>query len=86
MTEYKVIVDKSTVPVGTADLVLQAIAEELRLRGFHTSYSVVPNPEFLKEGAAIRDALRSPAIVDRRNLYDPKFVRDQGITYLAVGR
>lgn len=63
MTEYKVIVDKSTVPVGTADKVKQAMQEELNLRGMTTAFSMVSNPEFLKEGAAIEDFNRPDRIV-----------------------
>jgi UDPglucose 6-dehydrogenase len=63
MTDYKVVVDKSTVPVGTGDLVKQAIAEELAKRGVTTPYSVVSNPEFLKEGAAVEDFMRPDRIV-----------------------
>jgi UDPglucose 6-dehydrogenase len=63
MTEYKVIVDKSTVPVGTADKVKQAMQEELNLRGMTTTFSMVSNPEFLKEGAAIEDFNRPDRIV-----------------------
>ena len=63
MTDYKVVVDKSTVPVGTADLVKAAIAEELQKRGIVTPYSVVSNPEFLKEGAAVEDFMRPDRIV-----------------------
>ncbi len=48
MTDYKVIVDKSTVPVGTADKVRDAIAEELKRRAVDVPYAVVSNPEFLK--------------------------------------
>lgn len=63
MTEYKVIVDKSTVPVGTAEKVKQAIQEELDKRSIDTAFSVVSNPEFLKEGAAIYDFNRPDRIV-----------------------
>jgi UDPglucose 6-dehydrogenase len=63
MTDYKVVVDKSTVPVGTADRVHAAIAEELAQRGVNTPYAVVSNPEFLKEGAAVEDFMRPDRIV-----------------------
>jgi UDPglucose 6-dehydrogenase len=63
MTDYKVVVDKSTVPVGTADKVRSAIAEELKTRGNQTPYSVVSNPEFLKEGAAVEDFMKPDRIV-----------------------
>lgn len=63
MTDYKVVVDKSTVPVGTADRVNEAIADELRLRGVQTPYAVVSNPEFLKEGAAVDDFMRPDRII-----------------------
>jgi len=63
MTDYKVVVDKSTVPVGTADAVRAAIADELKARGVDTPFSVVSNPEFLKEGAAIDDFMRPGRIV-----------------------
>ena len=63
MTDYKVVVDKSTVPVGTADRVQAAIAEELQLRGLQTPYAVVSNPEFLKEGAAVEDFMRPDRII-----------------------
>jgi UDPglucose 6-dehydrogenase len=81
MSEYRVVVDKSTVPVGTADKVRAVIAEELKQRGADIAYSVVSNPEFLKEGAALEDFMRPDRIVvgsddDRatqimRNLYAP---------------
>jgi len=63
MTDYKVVVDKSTVPVGTADKVRAAIADELQKRGSKTEYSVVSNPEFLKEGAAVEDFMKPDRIV-----------------------
>jgi UDPglucose 6-dehydrogenase len=63
MTGERLVVDKSTVPVGTADAVRQAIAEELAARGVAVPYSVVSNPEFLKEGAAVEDFMRPDRIV-----------------------
>jgi UDPglucose 6-dehydrogenase len=63
MTEYKVIVDKSTVPVGTADRVRETIAKELGARGVKIPFAVVSNPEFLKEGAALEDFMRPDRIV-----------------------
>jgi UDPglucose 6-dehydrogenase len=63
MNGFKVIVDKSTVPVGTADKVKEAVAIELALRNVEIPFSVVSNPEFLKEGAAIEDFMRPGRIV-----------------------
>jgi UDPglucose 6-dehydrogenase len=63
MTDYKVVVDKSTVPVGTADRVRAAIADELAQRGVQGRYAVVSNPEFLKEGAAVEDFMRPDRII-----------------------
>ena len=63
MTDYKVVVDKSTVPVGTADRVREAIAAELAARGVKVPYAVVSNPEFLKEGAAVEDFMRPDRII-----------------------
>ncbi|WP_016833072.1 UDP-glucose dehydrogenase family protein [Herbaspirillum lusitanum] len=64
MTGFKVIVDKSTVPVGTAGKVSAAVAQELQQRGnVEAKFSVVSNPEFLKEGAAVEDFMRPDRIV-----------------------
>lgn len=63
MTSEKIVIDKSTVPVGTADKVRAAIAEELKSRSQATKFSVVSNPEFLKEGAAVEDFMRPDRIV-----------------------
>jgi len=63
MTDYKVVIDKSTVPVGTADKVRLAIAEQLTQRNLTLEFAVVSNPEFLKEGAAIDDFMKPDRIV-----------------------
>ncbi len=63
MTDYKVVVDKSTVPVGTADRVREAIRGALAARGLDMEFAVVSNPEFLKEGAAVEDCMRPDRIV-----------------------
>jgi UDPglucose 6-dehydrogenase len=86
MTDYKVVVDKSTVPVGTGDKVRAVIDEELARRGVKLDFAVCSNPEFLKEGAAVKDFM-SPdrvvlgaederAILLMRALYAP-FVRNR---------
>jgi UDPglucose 6-dehydrogenase len=63
MDGYRIIVDKSTVPVGTADRVSERIRETLAERGAKVDFDVVSNPEFLKEGAAIEDFLRPDRII-----------------------
>jgi UDPglucose 6-dehydrogenase len=86
MTDYKVVVTKSTVPVGTADKVRNAVRESLEKRHTRVEFDMVSNPEFLKEGAAIADFLKPDRVVvgtdsDRatelmRSLYDP-FTRNR---------
>jgi len=86
MNGFKIIVDKSTVPVGTADKVRAAVLEELAIRGVDLEFDVVSNPEFLKEGAAIDDFMKPDRVVIgcdnvrtaeiMKELYDP-FMRKQ---------
>lgn len=63
LEEPKIVVDKSTVPVGTADLVRQRIGEVLAARGADIDFDVASNPEFLKEGAAVNDFMKPDRIV-----------------------
>ncbi|MDE2297226.1 MAG: UDP-glucose/GDP-mannose dehydrogenase family protein, partial [Burkholderiales bacterium] len=63
LDRHAVVVNKSTVPVGTADRVHAAIAAELAVRGSGVEFDVVSNPEFLKEGDAVEDCLRPDRIV-----------------------
>lgn len=63
LDHYAVVVNKSTVPVGTADRVREAVAGELKARNATVEFDVVSNPEFLKEGAAVEDCLRPDRIV-----------------------
>lgn len=63
MTSHKVVLDKSTVPVGTADKVRSEMAQTLKERGADIAFDVVSNPEFLKEGAAVSDCMRPERIV-----------------------
>jgi UDPglucose 6-dehydrogenase len=86
MTEYKVVVTKSTVPVGTADKVRGAVMESLKARGVSIEFDTVSNPEFLKEGAAISDFMKPDRVIIGtdstraidllRTLYDP-FIRNR---------
>ena len=85
MIHHLVVVDKSTVPIGTADKVRVAIQKELDLRHSKLTFDVVSNPEFLKEGAAIKDFMHPDRIVVgansdssmqlMKNLYTPFTVR-----------
>ena len=63
MEEYKVIVDKSTVPVGTGKLVRETIQKKLNERGSDLKFDIVSNPEFLREGKAVNDCLRPDRVV-----------------------
>jgi len=63
MNSYRIVVDKSTVPVGTADEVTKAVREAQAARGISIEHDVVSNPEFLKEGAAIEDFMRPDRII-----------------------
>ncbi len=63
MQDYKIVVDKSTVPVGTADMVREIIQSELDRRGSDLEFDVVSNPEFLKEGDAVSDFMKPDRVV-----------------------
>src|SRR5450631_843764 len=86
MSDYKVVVTKSTVPVGTADKVREAVAKALKSRRETVEFDTVSNPEFLKEGAAIADFMKPDRVVigthsERatellRTLYEP-FTRNR---------
>jgi len=86
MTDYRIIVDKSTVPVGTADKVRERVEQSVGERGVKVEFDVVSNPEFLKEGAAVADFMKPDRVIvgtDNprtaellKTLYDP-FTRNR---------
>jgi UDPglucose 6-dehydrogenase len=84
ITDYRVVVDKSTVPVGTAEKVRTAIGEELAKRGVTVDFSVVSNPEFLKEGAAVEDFMRPDRIIVGAD--DSRAVEIMRSIYAAIQR
>lgn len=84
MNSAKVIVDKSTVPIGTGDIVKAAVAEELKKRNLDIHYSVVSNPEFLKEGAAVEDFMRPDRIIIGTE--DPKAIEVMKQVYAPFQR
>jgi UDPglucose 6-dehydrogenase len=94
MQDYKVIVNKSTVPVGTANKTQDRVAQALAARGVKISFDVVSNPEFLKEGAAVNDFLKPDRIVvgtesERaqtllRELYEPFNRNHERTIYMDV--
>jgi len=84
MVNEKIIVDKSTVPIGTGDKVKAAIAEELKKRNVDIHFSVVSNPEFLKEGAAVEDFMRPDRIVIGTE--DPKAIEVMKKVYAPFQR
>ena len=63
LSEYRVVIDKSTVPVGTADKVKAEITKALEKRGAQVEFDIVSNPEFLKEGAAIGDFMKPDRVI-----------------------
>jgi len=94
LNDYSVVVDKSTVPVGTGDKVRAAIQSELDKRGSKAVFDVVSNPEFLKEGAAVDDFMRPDRVVIGTNsenaravmheLYSPFMRTHERILYMGV--
>ena len=84
MNDYRVIVDKSTVPVGTAERVSAVIEDELKVRGAKVPFSAVSNPEFLKEGAAVEDFMRPDRIVIGSD--DDKAVQIMRQLYAPINR
>ncbi|HRG82413.1 MAG TPA: UDP-glucose/GDP-mannose dehydrogenase family protein, partial [Chitinophagaceae bacterium] len=94
MNDYMLVVTKSTVPVGTAEKVRNAVAQELRKRNVNIPFDVASNPEFLKEGAAIDDFLKPDRIVigletERakelmNNLYKPFTMNGHPVIFMDI--
>ncbi|MDR1865956.1 MAG: nucleotide sugar dehydrogenase, partial [Bacteroidales bacterium] len=94
MNRYMLVVTKSTVPVGTAPKVRQAILSELQQRGMNMEFDVASNPEFLKEGAAIRDFMYPERVVIGvesekaetilRRLYHPFLLNNFPVIFMDV--
>jgi UDPglucose 6-dehydrogenase len=94
ISEYTIVVNKSTVPVGTADKVNAAIRHELIKRNITVEYNVISNPEFLKEGAAVEDFMRPDRVIigtdsDRarnvmRDLYIPFMRNHERLLFMGV--
>jgi len=94
ISDYSIVVNKSTVPVGTADKVSTAIREELRRRSVQVAFDVVSNPEFLKEGAAVEDFMKPDRVIvgtdsDRaravmRELYAPFMRNHDRLFFMGV--
>jgi len=94
MTEHLIVVDKSTVPVGTADKVRNVIQKELDKRSVDISFDVVSNLEFLKEGAAIEDFMHpdrvvmgaesNKAIEQMRELYSPFMTKNNRLIVMDI--
>lgn len=84
LTDYRVIVTKSTVPVGTAEKVRDAINQELEKRGVELEFGVASNPEFLKEGAAIEDFMKPDRVVVGAD--DPRAIESLKSLYAPFNR
>jgi len=82
--DYRVVINKSTVPVGTADRVRDVINSRLKKRGKAVEFAVVSNPEFLKEGSAVEDFMKPDRIIIGAN--DPRAVDDMYRLYAPFNR